>query len=173
MATDIQRFGKYAQIKQNDSNLTPDDKRNEPRIEAKLTRQIKEIGLGPILAAVSILIAAVTLTITFNEKANQRGLIDGAVGQALKNTESNRADDKKLVEDDKKTLLDAIQGLRGDIVQALDIAKQTRVDVTAMRQSSDQQMIELRQQAQANWAWSGKLESRIASLEVKIERAIR
>lgn len=174
MATDIQRFGRYAQTNRaDDDTLPPDDKRNEPRIEAKVTRQIKEVGLGAILGAISILIAAITLTITFTEKANQRGLIDGTVQQALKNTESNRADDKKLVEDDKKTLLDAIQGLRGEITQALDIAKQTRVDVNTMRQSSDQQMVELRQQAQANWAWSGKLESRIASLEMKIDRATR
>ena len=174
MATDISRFGnRYGERRTDNANLTPNEESDKPRIEAKLTRQIKEIGLGPILAAISILIAAITLTITFTEKANQRGLIDGTVQQALRNTESNRADDKKLVEDDKKTLLDAIQGLRGDITQALDIAKQTRVDVNTMRQSSDQQMIELRQQAQANWAWSGKLESRIASIEAKIDRVMR
>jgi hypothetical protein len=153
--------------------LRPEPPSDEHDInEAKLTRQIrafKEVGLGAILAMISILIAAIALTITFMEKANQRGLIDGTVQQALRNTENNRADDKKIVEDDKKTLLDAIQGLRGDITQALDIAKQTRADVGTMRQSSDQQMMELRQKSDALWNWSGKMDSRIAALELKVD----
>lgn len=138
--------------------------------EAKLTRQFRVLrqhfGFGSLVGVLSFILSLITIVLMIGTPVYKRGETDGASAKALSNLEETQ---KQTKEEFSRALSDAVIRIEAGVKQAIDLAQQNREDVKSMRESSERQLVELRQQVLAAWTQQGKLESRISRIEMKQE----
>lgn len=137
-----------------------------PTDESKLVLQMRSLkqsfGLGSLLGIIAMLISL-------------GGIVYYQADINATSREGRKTADDTLRESTAnwKAITDSLAGLRADVRLSSDITQRTQKDIEAMRQSSDTQMSEVRQKLDAQWAWTSKLENRIASLEVRQDVLMR
>lgn len=152
----------------------------------KMVKQLRDskefvkqtFGVGAALGLLATVLSIFTLLYAILKPAMDQAHLNGAVDQALKNYDANRATDRQAATDNTATVRNDLQQIRNDMQQVLTAGQQAVVtanrtgdDVRQMGVRFDQQFIELRQKSDALWNWNGKLENKLALLEGKIDAA--
>ena len=151
--TDARRFGEPKDIK----ILTPGGQSIVAHSEWKMAREyewVKKLGLKVVFSFIAAVATVTVLIVQLATPAVKQGEINGATTKALDNltTTQKDAEDRQ-----SKALLEGLNEIKVLVKQTNDLSISNRDEVRATRESTERQLIEVRQDTKGLWNWLGEL----------------
>lgn len=179
-AAEIRRIGERAR-RGTITRVTPGDDYNENHSEAKVRKQVRwikdNLGLGTVFVFVTAVCTTLLLIVNLATPAVKQGEINGTTTRALDALTKAQQDNKEeqsralaaATAQQSKELAGAVNEIKAMVKQSLDLAQQNQAEMRSMRESSERQLIEVRQDTKALWNWLGELKNKITTVEAEVK----